>query len=368
MADGIRDLVAKLLAVQQHKQPARKRNTRQENRVDRMTTAVEARATEEQILHYAPRDFVLCGLPYKRVRESVYERRNGNFTFKVVADPTHGVPFGQDRLIVFWLASAYRAQGCPDDRWVRFRCAADILRTYDIDPTRQGLQYVRLRERIERVFGATYYAYDRTPGSALTAELRRNLREPIRPGEEDQFLRADKYSLIQSVRVWFHRNTQPNQYTLWDNAIRLSEEFARDLKESSVPVDLQSVTALRDRPAALDLYVWQAWRSWRMAKGRTRSDIRIPLRGANGLLAQIGSGAKHERRAIDTLRAAQSMIRGTWPSCPNEVNSDMFILRPGLAVQGAQFFMPGVTNPVDPPLVVEGAHAQLLQLNDCGDG
>jgi len=334
-------------------------STRRLSRVEQLALAAEARRDEEQILHYAPRDFVLCGLPYKRPRNpAVYERRNGEFRFRIVGDPDFGVPFGQDRLIAFWLASAYRAQGCPDDRRVVFRCAADILRCYGLDPA--GIQYARLRERIERVFGATYFAYDESPGAGLSRELRAKYRAE----GGDEFFRADSYRLIQGLRIWFQRRQRPNQYTLWDNTITLTDQFARDIKDSGVPVDLQTVTALRDRPAALDLYVWQAWRSWRLAHGRRRGDVRIPLRGERGLLAQLGSQNSNQRQAIATVRAAQRLIRGAWPSCPNELAGDMFIVRPGRAIRDTRFLMPGVMNPPSRTLRVDSQRTpgRLLQL------
>jgi len=318
-------------------------STRKRKKVESLARAAEARSDEEQVLHYAPRDFVLCGLPYKRPSNPVvHERRNGSFVFRVEG-VRFGVPFGQDRLIMFWLASAYRALGCPDDRIIRFRCAADIMRCYGIDPA--GVQYVRLRERIERVFGATYFAFDESPGAGLSRELRAKYRAE----DGDGFFRADSYRLIQGLRIWFQRRQRPNQYTLWDNTVTLTDQFARDIKDSGVPVDLQTVTALRDRPAALDLYVWQAWRSWRLAHGRRTGDVRIPLRGERGLLAQLGSQDKKERQVIAMVRAAQHLIRGAWPGCPNEMAGDTFIVRPGRAIKDARFLMPGVAK--NPPTV-----------------
>ena len=55
---------------------------------------------------FVPRDFVLFGLPHKRVPGGAYVRQSGNTTFKILGDPALGVPFGQDRLIGIFLATA----------------------------------------------------------------------------------------------------------------------------------------------------------------------------------------------------------------------------------------------------------------------
>lgn len=305
--------------------------------VESMVSAESARLDHEQGLHYAPRDFVLTGLPYKRLpkEQSKYERQNGRFHFKVVGDPDYGIPYGQDRLIPFWLASAYQAQGCPANRTIVFRCAADILRCYGIDP--DGRTYTRLREGIERVFGATYFVRDRTPGSALSP--------PLRPRfQGDGFFRSESYRLIQSVQLWFDRRQRTNQHTLWQNSITLSTEFARDVAASAIPVDIESVRALKTKPAVLDLYVWQAWRSWRLSMTKTQS-VKIPIRGESGLLSQLGTAAKSERKGMQLLRTAQRDVQSIWRQCPNTIDGDVFVVRPGKAMHGGNLQLPGVNNP-----------------------
>ena len=318
-------------------------SSRSQNSLDSMVRAHQARATDEQTLHYAPRDFVLIGMPYRRPKDSaVFERRNGNFRFRIVSPPDIGLPYGQDRLLPFWLASAYHVQGCPESRTIVFRAAADILRCYGIEP--HGSQHQRLRERLERVFAATFFADDRTPGAGLSPDIRHRVREPnMTPAAS--FKRIQRYQLIDQMSLWIQQSTQVNQYTLWQNTITLSEQFARDVRECAVPVDLETIRALRTRPLALDLYVWQSWRSWRLASMK-REVVRIPLRGESGLLVQLGIQVKRERKGIEEIRNAQSIIKATWTECRNTIENDLFLLRPCRAVrEGRTMIMPGVNNP-----------------------
>ena len=305
--------------------------------VESMTAAEMARLDHEQGLHYAPRDFVLTGLPYKRLpkEQHTHERHNGRFHFQVVGHPTYGIPYGQDRLIPFWLASAYQAQGCPSNRTIVFRSAGDILRCYGMEPN--GRTYTRLRERIERVFGATYFVRNRTLGCAPNRPLRSRFHG-------DDVIRAESYRIIQSVQLCLNKNQRTNQHTLWQNNITISAEFARDVSESAIPVDIESVRALKTKPAVLDLYVWQAWRSWRLSQTKTHS-VKIPIRGESGLLSQLGTEAKEEWKAMQLLRSAQKCVQAIWRQCPNSIEGDTFVVRPGKAVRAGNLQLPGVNNP-----------------------
>lgn len=302
-------------------------STRQRNRGELAARAIEARRDGAQDLGFAARDFVMCGLPYKRSQSSVYERRNGNFVLRVVGDPRVGLPFGEDRLIPIWLATAFQAMGRPDDNVIRFRCATDILRVFGLPLN--GTQRARLRERIARVFGATYFVEDTSRGK--------------------EGLRAEKYSLIRSVDLWFHHREHLNQYTLWNNVIELDATFAADLRRGSVPIDLDGVRALKANPAALDLYVWEAWRSFRLAASGRR-DAEVPLFGDVGLIAQLGSEAKRPRKAKELLKRAHQLVRSVWPDCPNEIIGDVLLVRPALAIRkGGKLSLEGVTDRPPPP-------------------
>lgn len=302
---------------------------RQRNRVELAARAIEARRDGSQELGFSAREFVMCGLPLKRSAGAVYERRNGSFALKLIGDPSYGLPFGQDRLIPIWLATAFRAAGQPTDNIIRFRCASDILRAFNLPPA--GPELARLRERILRVFGATYVVQDLARG---------------RDGA-----RAKRYQLISEIDLWFHRRENVNQYTLWSNVIRLDAGFADDLRRASVPIDLDSIRALKENPAALDLYVWQAWRSYRLVLGRGQS-VEVPVFGEAGLLEQLGSTTVDPRKARQLLRRWQGLVDAVWPECPNELSADAskLVIRPAVAVNlKAKLSLHGVCeNPPQP--------------------
>ena len=99
------------------------------------------RECRDQELGYSSRPFVLCGLPVKRPAKGVllHERRNGKFLLQVTGHPSHGLPWGQDRLVPIFLATLAARQKSPR---VRFSSAADLLDTFGLQ--QGGSQYQRL--------------------------------------------------------------------------------------------------------------------------------------------------------------------------------------------------------------------------------
>ena len=56
--------------------------------------------------------------------ELLFERRNGNFVLQITGHPSFGLPWGQDRLILIYLATlAVRQQS----QTIRFRTASEML-------------------------------------------------------------------------------------------------------------------------------------------------------------------------------------------------------------------------------------------------
>ena len=323
--------------------------TRERNRVERQLQAIEGRRFDEQDLGFCPREFVLCGLPYKRQKELKYERVNGTFTLKVIGDPDFGVPFGQDRLVPFWLATAFRAAGCPADNIIRFRSASDVLRAFHISPG--GRELAMLKQRLERVFGATYIVRDTRYKKSIIGQ---------------------SYRLMSQLRLWSDAEVKTNQYTAWQNYIRLSAEFADDLRSVSVPIDLQTVRGLKENAPALDLYSWQAWRSFRLAAKRRREEVKVPVFGEGGLLAQLGTATSEPRRAKQLIRQWQALVGRYWPECPNELLADAsaLVIRPGLALNPqAPVSLPGVQKTPPIPLLpsVEIPSLDLARVSDEDD-
>lgn len=329
---------------------------RRRSRLEAGLECVDARAGEMQHLGYAARDFVMCGLPFKRPRGGrTYRRQNGEMLLEIEGSARFGLPYGQDRLIAIWLTTAFFAAGRPADDVIRFRCASDILRAFGL-ATKGGEKLTRLRERILRVYYATYHV-SYIPRSAADRSL----------------IRTTPYRIMDEVRMNLADETRrhSNQYSLWQDSIKLDAKFAAELRAGGrVPIDLETVKALKECSPALDLYIWQAWRSFRLARDR-KSPTSIPIFGESGLMAQLGSEASSPKKIKSMLRRWQAEVSRVWQDCPNFLDRDCerIFIHPGDAIATDQRIpeLPGVSM-APPPLREVGAlgGSQLVLIRETG--
>jgi Plasmid encoded RepA protein len=213
-----------------------------------------------QNLGFSSRPFVLCGLPAKKPAPTalLYERRNGSFVLQITGHPSFGLPWGQDRLILIYLATLAVQQ---QSQTIRFRTTSEMLETFALH--KGGREYRRLVSAFERIFGATiFFGTENTLPKA-------------------KVVNRTRLSFFREARIWYSR--EPDQCPIDDqfqNVIVLSDEFYREISAHPIPTDLEAVKALSDSPAVLDLFMWLSYRCF-VAKG----DESIPLFGRFGLAA-----------------------------------------------------------------------------------
>src|SRR5262245_46321647 len=152
---------------------------------ERITLVREKRESGNQILGFATRPFVLCGLTVRRPPQSdlVYERRNGFFTLQITGHPEFGLPFGQDRLVPIFLSTlAVRQQS----QTIRFKSAAQMLDTFGM--AKGGKEYRRLVAAFERIFGATIFF-----GTDSTRQRAR-------------VIQRSRFNFLREAQIWYNRD------------------------------------------------------------------------------------------------------------------------------------------------------------------
>ena len=268
------------------------------------------RQSRNQVLGFASRPFVLCGLPVKRPAKGslLHERRNGQFLLQVTGHPTYGLPWGQDRLVPLFLATlAVRQQ----KQTITFRSAAEMLETFGMQ--QGGSQYRRLVAAFQRIFGATiFFGTDTQTQRAMVTHQAR-------------------FNFMREARIWYSRD--PNEELLpggFENEIVLTDEFFREVTAHSIPTDLEAAKALSCAPAALDLYMWLSYRCF-TAKGQER----IPIFGDFGLPAQLGSADYvRPRKFRARLERWLELVQTLWPACPARISAegDVMLIQPASAL------------------------------------
>jgi hypothetical protein len=244
-----------------------------------------------------------------------------------------GLPFGQDPLLVLWLVAAFYAAGKPADNVLRFRSPLDILAVFQLEPALFGPEWPLYR--LLCVLG-----------------MRGSIQEAGRRKRGRLFFRS--YQVADGVQFYFpdKDNELARQRALWSYRVELSRDFAEDLRKHAIPIHLDHIRALKEAPAALDLYVFQAWRSHWLALTGDELPLLVPVFEVGGLLSKLGALVTDPSEAKKLLRDWHAQVCAAWPDCPNELTDDATVLlvRPRLVVDPkADLVLPGVEKFPPPP-------------------
>ena len=130
-----------------------------------------------------------------------------------------------------------------------------------------GKEYRRLVSAFERIFGATiFFGTDSTRGRARVVHRAR-------------------FNFLREAQIWYDRTpAERDGAERFENVIVLSDEFYSEIMDHPIPTDIDAVKVLASAPAVLDLFMWLAYRCF-----LSKREERIPLFGAFGLTAQLGS-------------------------------------------------------------------------------
>ena len=277
-------------------------------RANKVELVRRRRQDNDQDISFGARPFILCGLPIRKLpaEKLKYSRRNGCFFLEIVGHPDYGVPFGQDRLVLLWLATVAVRRQSPV---VRFGSAAEILVEWGM-PT-NGAHYRRLQDGFRRIFASTIFF-------GTKDELR-----------EQEVWDCSRGHFFDQMRLWFRKeNPKPGEKP--ENTVTLAPAFWEELRNHPIPVDTEVVRALVNNPGCLDLYTWLTWRCF-----KAKDAQRVPLFGPTGLASQLGvQDYARERKFRERIREWLKLVKLYWPDCPATVtkNGAFLQVEPGMSV------------------------------------
>ena len=236
IGEVVADLDGPVKAIRETPPPARRGFT-VADQVHQLVSASEA----DSDLGFMARMMTLCSLPRTNPgNQHRYVRRNGPYTLVMSATGLHKLPFGNlPRLILAWLCTeAVRTQS---RELVLGRSLAEFMRTlgiYHNSGGRGGVQ-TRLRNQMNRLFGCTV---------SLIYE------------DESGFVRVTS-SVADKQEFWWS-NHKPDELSLWESKIELGEKFFNEIIRHPVPLDMNTLTALKRSTLGLDLYLWLVYRTF----------------------------------------------------------------------------------------------------------
>ena len=137
-------------------------------------------------------------------------------------------------------------------------------------------------------------------------------------------------AVIADHTVFWWNERKPDQPPLWDSKIELSEKFFNEIINHPVPLDMNTLTALKRSPLGLDLYLWLVYRTFA---------LRAPLRLSwPTLYRQFGvdPSRANDNRTVqdfrkDCLRELKK-VKIAWPELHYATAKGVLILSPSTPI------------------------------------
>ena len=189
----------------------------QADQVNQLVTASEAAPDRG----FMARTMALCSLPRSNPgNRTQYERVNGPFKLVMVAGADNKLPYGNlPRLLLAWLCTeAVRTQSRV---LVLGPSLAKFMKTLGVYNS-GGQPQTRLRNQMKRLFGCTVtLIYKDEHGEAAVNSL-----------------------IARRTEFWWN-DRKPDQPSLWDSKIELGEDLFNEIIRHPVPIDMNTLTALK---------------------------------------------------------------------------------------------------------------------------
>ena len=301
IGEVVADLDGPVKAIREASPQARHHFTRFDQ-VNALVSASEA----DPNLGFMVRTMALCSLPRSNPgNRTQYKRVNGPYTLIMSATGVHKLPYGNlPRLILAWLCTeAVRTQS---RELVLGRSLSDFMRELDIYAG-GGNAHTKLRNQMKRLFGCTV---------SLTYE--------------DEHGEVAVNSLIADRTAFWWNERKPDESSLWESKIELGEKFFNEIIQHPVPLDMNTLTALKRCSLGLDLYLWLVYRTFAL-----RAPLRLSWRQVYRQFGADPARAKDHRTVqkfrIKVLRELKK-IKLAWPKLNYTTGRGVLILLPSTPV------------------------------------
>lgn len=235
----------------------------------------------------------------KNEHQVLWTRRSGNIRVDVLGSPEYGIPYGQDILIVLFLAIEARRQ---NTRKIKVQFYKDFMGMFGFDQN-DGRKYRLVRDSLQRIRHSKYSWVDES--------------DPTREREAH-------YIFIDDIDLYFNP-LDPDQRCLWDQSITISERFWDEIQNHRIPTNLKAIRLFKTRPSVLAFYTWLSYRVQRAWSERGQDSIGrafIPFWGDNGIQNQMSSRITRRPDFRAETKRWLEAIKEVWPECPVEIVGD----------------------------------------------
>ena len=251
---------------------------------------------------FMARLMALCSLPRTNPGNRLqYKRVNGPYKLIMTATGEYKLPFGNlPRLLLAWITTeAVRTQS---RELVLGHSLSEFMRALGIYSTSGG-EHTRLRNQMNRLFHCQV--------------------ELVYTGEHGERFVASR--IADQGEFWWDPK-RPDDRMLWESKIELGEKFFAEIIRRPVPLDLNTLKALKRSPLGLDLYLWLTYRTF---------SLKRPLRLSwASLYRQFGADPDKagDKNTVNNFRTKclreLKKIKTAWPSLNYATAKGVLLLSP----------------------------------------
>ncbi len=251
------------------------------------------------------RTMALCSLPRTNPGNRLqYKRANGPYSLIMTAVGKTKLPYGSlPRLLIAWICT--EAVKTQSRELVLGRSLSEFMRALGLEPI--GGVRTRLRNQMKRLF------------SAHVSLVYEDKRDMVIAGSQ----------VADRAELWWNPR-RSDERVLWESKIYLGEAFFQEIIRHPVPLDMNTLKALKRCSLGLDLYLWITYRTFAL-----RAPLRLTWRhlyrqfGTDSTKASDKQTVKFFRRRV--LRELKK-IKIAWPGLNYATAPGVLILYPSTPV------------------------------------
>ena len=211
------------------------------------------------------------------------------------------LPFGNlPRLILAWLCTeVVRTQS---RELVLGKSLSDFMRALGVYSSAGGV-HTRLRNQMRRLFNA-------------------HVRLTYKDEHGEKFVSS---AIADRGEFWWNPK-RPDESTLWESKIRLGEDFFNEVIRHPVPLDMNTLNALKRCALGLDLYLWLTYRTFALTR-----PLRLTWRQVYQQFGLHPAKASDKRTVLNFRRKILrelKKIKLAWPDLNYTTAPGLLILHP----------------------------------------
>ena len=164
----------------------------------------------------------------------------------------------------------------------------------------------------------------------LRNQMRRVFNAHVQLIYEDELGEASVSSSVADRTEFWWNPKRPNEPSLWESKIHLSEPFFNEIIRHPVPLDMNTLTALKRCALGLDLYLWLTYRTFAL-----RAPLRLSWRQ---VYRQFGVDPDRSSDRVTVRNFQRKVLRElkkiklAWPCLNYSTDRGVLILYPSAPV------------------------------------